>query len=46
MEVDAAVAAGEDRDLWFGPRQALERVDAIGDLFADVQTLEQTLPTA
>lgn len=45
MEVDAAVATGRDRDLWFGPRQALERIDAIGDLFADVQTLKQILPT-
>jgi hypothetical protein len=40
------MAEGDERPLWFSPDQALERVAAIGDLFAEVQTLRQILPTA
>jgi hypothetical protein len=29
--------------LWFSPTRALERLEDVGDVFAEVQTLEQRL---
>ena len=43
-EILAAVEKGSERDLWFGPRRAVKRLDRDGDPFADVQTLRQPLP--
>jgi bifunctional non-homologous end joining protein LigD len=44
-EVEAAAASGDDRALWFSPRAALDRLDNLGDPFADVQTRSQPLPS-
>jgi bifunctional non-homologous end joining protein LigD len=43
-EIRDAVEKRSERDLSFGPRRALERLDREGDAFADVQTLRQELP--
>jgi bifunctional non-homologous end joining protein LigD len=43
-EIHAAVERRSERDLWFGPRRAVERLDREGDPFADVQALRQPLP--
>jgi bifunctional non-homologous end joining protein LigD len=45
-ELRAAVEADDLKALRFTPEQALKRVDKLGDLFADVETLKQKLPTA
>ena len=42
--LDDAAGRGSEDALWFSPRRALERLDADGDVFAAVQTLEQRLP--
>jgi bifunctional non-homologous end joining protein LigD len=42
-DVERAIATDDERALWFSPRTALERLDAIGDPFAEVETLEQSL---
>ncbi len=43
-EVEACRAAGDPRRLRFESAQVLERVAARGDLFAEVLSLEQSLP--
>jgi bifunctional non-homologous end joining protein LigD len=43
-EIHGAVDKRSERDLWFGPRRAVERLDRVGDPFADVQTFRQPLP--
>ncbi len=43
-EVEAALAAGDQRRLLFRPRDVLRRIDDKGDLFAETLTLNQTLP--
>ena len=45
-EVEAALAAGHASTLRFEWRDALERVERDGDLFAPVLTLKQRLPAA
>jgi bifunctional non-homologous end joining protein LigD len=42
-DVERAIATSSERGLWFSPRGALERLDARGDVFAEVLTLEQRL---
>ena len=42
-DVERAIATSSERGLWFSPAKALERLDAVGDVFAEVQTLEQRL---
>jgi bifunctional non-homologous end joining protein LigD len=42
-DVERAIATSSERRLWFSPAKALERLDAEGDVFAEVQTLEQRL---
>jgi bifunctional non-homologous end joining protein LigD len=44
VEIHDAVEKRSERDLWFGPRRAVERLDRDGDPFADAQTLRQPLP--
>jgi bifunctional non-homologous end joining protein LigD len=43
-EVEAAHDAGDASSLIFEAEQVLERVDEVGDLFAQALTLEQVLP--
>jgi len=43
-DVEEALARGSEDGLWFSPKRALARLDAVGDAFAEVQTLEQRLP--
>lgn len=43
-EIESAVETRSERGLWFGPRQAIERLDRMGDPFAPVQALRQPLP--
>ena len=43
-EVSDALDAGDPEALRFTAPEVLERVAEVGDLFADVQTLEQELP--
>jgi bifunctional non-homologous end joining protein LigD len=45
-EVEAAATTGDADRLWFSPRAALDRVDALGDVLADALTLRQRLPEA
>jgi bifunctional non-homologous end joining protein LigD len=41
--IEEAVATGSEDGLWFSPTRALERLEDVGDVFAEVQTLEQRL---
>jgi bifunctional non-homologous end joining protein LigD len=41
--IEEAVATGSEDGVWFSPKRALERLDDVGDVFAEVQTLEQRL---
>ena len=41
--IEEAVGTGSEDGLWFSPTRALERLDDVGDVFAEVQTLEQRL---
>jgi bifunctional non-homologous end joining protein LigD len=43
-EIENAAETGSESGLWFGPRNAVERLDRRGDPFADVQRLRQPLP--
>ena len=43
-EVTACREQGDPELLAFSPEQVLERVTAVGDLFAPVAELRQTLP--
>jgi len=43
-EIDAAVDDGDARQLWHTADEVLERVEAFGDLHADVLTIRQRLP--
>jgi bifunctional non-homologous end joining protein LigD len=43
-ELQEAVDRDDLSRLRFSPQQALERVEAMGDLFADVETLKQRIP--
>ena len=43
-EIERAVAERRGDLLAFGPGEALERLERVGDLFEPVLTLEQTLP--
>ncbi len=43
-ELAAALQARSRSDLYFHPPQALARLERVGDLFAEVLTLQQTLP--
>ena len=43
-EVEQAAAEARSDLLAFGPREALDRLDRLGDLFEPVLTLKQTLP--
>jgi bifunctional non-homologous end joining protein LigD len=44
-EVERALATSSEAPLWYSPRAALERADAVGDPFSQVQTLRQELPS-
>jgi bifunctional non-homologous end joining protein LigD len=43
-EVEVAHDAGDASSLVFEAHEVLERVEALGDLFAPALSLEQTLP--
>jgi bifunctional non-homologous end joining protein LigD len=43
-ELDKATRAKDARSLYFGPEEALKRLEKTGDLFAPVETLKQKLP--
>ena len=43
-EVSGALAEGDPARLAFTPRQVLKRIDRLGDLFAGVLSLVQSLP--
>lgn len=45
-ELRKAVRTGKSEALYFDPEQTLKRVETLGDLFAPVLTLRQTLPAA
>jgi bifunctional non-homologous end joining protein LigD len=43
-ELRAALDAHESSTLYWNPETTLERLESVGDLFAEVQTLKQKLP--
>lgn len=43
-ELAAAIKKGDERKLYFEPREALRRVEKFGDLFEPVLTLKQKIP--
>jgi bifunctional non-homologous end joining protein LigD len=43
-ELEKAMQANDAKSLYFGPEEALKRLEKTGDLFAQVETLKQNLP--
>jgi bifunctional non-homologous end joining protein LigD len=43
--IEDAVARGSEDHLWFSPERTIEHLDREGDVFEDVQTLVQPLPS-
>lgn len=43
-ELEKAIDAHDSRGLFFGPEEALKRLKKTGDIFAEVETLNQSLP--
>ncbi len=44
-ELEQGLKRGQAESLYFDPKAALARLDNLGDLFAEVLTLEQSLPS-
>jgi bifunctional non-homologous end joining protein LigD len=45
-EVEEVADGASPQTLSFGPEDVLERIDRLGDLFASMNTLRQSLPRA
>jgi bifunctional non-homologous end joining protein LigD len=44
-ELEEATQSNNARSLYFGPEEALKRLGKTGDLFAQIETVKQNLPT-